>query len=47
MIKWFSSYRNERKQVVLSQGKLPAKKEMSVGEPQGGVLAPIFVFYYL
>ena len=40
-------FKFERKQVVLSQGKLSAKKEMSVGVPQGGVLAPIFVFYYL
>ena len=40
-------FKFERKQVVLSQGKLSAKKELSVGVPQGGVLAPILFLLFI
>jgi hypothetical protein len=44
--KWFTSYLNERSQVVVCNNKLSDKAEISIGVPQGSVLGPILFLLF-
>ena len=44
---WFKNYLSNRKQVVYSKGKLSDTRELSIGVPQGSVLAPILFLIFI